>query len=241
MLPICLDNACKVMPALQGLDKEYVGIMRMHKDVSDADVKAAAKKFVGKIKQTPPVRSAVARRERERTVHSFEILEINERDVLFKISCQAGTYVRVVCHQIGKLIGGANMTELRRTRVGRFGEDMCVRMEELTDAYKEWKDSGDESIRNFVLPVEAAVEHLPKIIIKDSSVFSVASGSPVYTGGVSRVSKNLKAGDLAAILTLKGELVALANAAMDGDQMQRKGLAAKVDRVIIDRAAYPKM
>src|SRR5688572_8153424 len=59
VLPITLDNACKVIPALQHLDKEYVGIMRAHKDVSLSEVRKAASNFIGKIKQTPPKRSAV--------------------------------------------------------------------------------------------------------------------------------------------------------------------------------------
>ncbi|MBI4174831.1 MAG: RNA-guided pseudouridylation complex pseudouridine synthase subunit Cbf5 [Candidatus Aenigmarchaeota archaeon] len=238
MLPICLDNATKIMPALQGLDKEYVGIMHIHQDVDEKQITDAAKKFVGKIKQTPPVRSAVARKERERTVHSFEILEVDGRDVLFRISCQAGTYVRVVCHQLGKLIGGANMTELRRTKVGHFDEKSAVRIQDVADAYHDWKESQDDRIRDFVLPVEKAVEHLKKIIVKDSSVFSVASGSPLYSTGVSRVQKDISADEMVCIFTLKGELVGLGTSRMTSDQMQRKGIAAKVDRVIIDKAAY---
>lgn len=242
VLPICLDNATKVMPALQGLDKEYVGVMRLHKDTSIGDVKAAAKKFVGKIKQTPPVRSAVARKERERIVYSFGILEIEGRDVLFRIACEAGTYVRLVCHQIGKQIGGANMTELRRTKVGRFGENMAVRMEDLADSYHDWKENGDEHIRDLVLPVESAVEHLKKIIVKDSAVFSVARGSPLYSTGISRMQKEISSEDMIAILTLKGELVALGIAGMNSEDIARKkGIAAKVDRVIIDKSVYPKM
>ena len=238
VLPVCVDNATKVMPALQGLDKEYVGVMRLHKDLPLEDVKAAAKRFVGKIKQMPPVRSAVARRERERTVYSFDILEVDGRDVLFRISCQAGTYVRVVCHQIGMRIGGANMTELRRTKVGPFDESRCTRIEDLSDAYVEWKKSGSEEIRNIVLPVEEAVEHIKKIIIKDSSVFSVASGSPLYSTGISRMEKEIAEGETVVILTLRGELVALGTATTTSDGMMRKGLAAKVDRVILDKSGY---
>lgn len=238
VLPICLDNATKIMPALQGLDKEYVCIMHLHKDVSEKEIIGAAKKFVGKIKQTPPVRSAVARKERERTVHSFDILEIDGRDVLFRISCQAGTYVRVVCHQLGKLIGGANMTELRRTKVAHFGEEKCVRIQDIADAYHDWKESGSDKIRDYVLPVEKAVEHLKKIIVKDSAVFSVASGSPLYSTGASRVQKDIAAGEMVAIFTLKGELVGLGTAKMPSEQMQRKGIAAKIDRVLIDKAGY---
>ncbi len=242
ILPLALDRATKVMPALQGLDKEYVGVMRLHKDVARSELDKAAKKFIGKIKQTPPVRSAVARKERERTVYSFDILEVKERDVLFRIKCQAGTYVRVVCHQMGREIGGANMTELRRTAAGRFDESFAVKMQDLTDAYHDWKERGDEHVRDLVLPVEAAVEHIPKIIIKDSAVFAVASGSPLYTGGVSKLSKGIKTGELVAVITLKGELVALAKSAMTSDDMSRKkGLAAKTDSVIMQRDVYPKM
>jgi len=237
-LPICLDNATKIMPALQGLDKEYVGIMHIHQDVDEQAIHAAAKKFVGKIKQTPPVRSAVVRKERERTVHSFDVLEIGGRDVLFRIACEAGTYVRVVCHQIGKLIGGANMTELRRTRVGPFGEEKCIKIQDIADSYAEWKENSSDKIRDFVLPVEEAVEHIKKIIIKDSSVFSVASGSPLYSTGISRLEKNIAAEEMVAIFTLKGELVALGTARMDSEQMRKKGMAAKIDRVIIDKAPY---
>ena len=241
VLPVCLDNATKVMPALQGLDKEYVGVMRLHKDVGEKELRSAASKFVGKIKQTPPVRSAVARRERERNIYSFDILEINGRDVLFRINCQAGTYVRVVCHQLGKLTGGANMTELRRTKVGAFSEEKLVRIQDIADAYHDWKESGDERIRELVLPVEEAVEHIKKIIIKDSAVFSTASGSPLYSTGISRLEKGITTGEMTAIFTLKGELVALGTAKTDSSQMQKKTLAAKVDRVVIDKNAYPKM
>jgi len=242
VLPIALENACKAMPALQKQDKEYVGVMQLHKDVDDNELKAVVNKFLGTIKQRPPVRSAVARKMRERNVYSFDVIEKDGRNVLFRISCEAGTYVRVICHQIGQLIGGAHMAELRRTKVGRFTEKDLVRMQDVADAYYEWEENKDEGIRDFILPVEAAVEHLGKIIIKDSAVFSVAAGSPVYSVGVSKLSKGIRIGDLVAVLTLKGELVALAKANMNSEEMiKKRGLAAKTDRVVIDRRIYPRM
>jgi H/ACA ribonucleoprotein complex subunit 4 len=187
------------------------------------------------------VRSAVARRIRTRRIYAFDILERSGRDVLFRMACEAGTYVRVACHEIGRDVGGANMKELRRTKAGAFTEEHCVKMQDLVDAYYYWKNNGDERIRDYVLPVEAGIEHTPKIIVKDSAVFSIASGSAVYTGGISKASKSIAAGQLVAVLTLHGELVALAQAAMTAeDMMKKKGLAAKTDRVVIDKALYPK-
>ena len=237
-----LENAVKVVPALQKQDKEYVGIMKLHKDVDDAKLSAIVKKFTGQIRQMPPVRSAVARKERTRKVHYFEILEKDNRDVLFRIGCEAGTYVRVICHDIGKQAGGAHMAELRRTKAGRFGEKQAAKMQDIVDAYAEWKESGSEKIRDFVLPVEEAVEHVKKIIVKDSAVYSVSQGSPLYSQGISRIQKGIEKEELVAVMTLKGELVSLSKAAMTSEEMMnKKSVAAKTDRVIIEKGIYPKM
>lgn len=239
VLQITLENACKVIPALQHLDKTYVGVMHLHKEVSDKELNQAIKKFVGEITQLPPRRSAVARRERQRKVYSLDILDRKDKDVAFKVECEAGTYIRKLVSDLGKLIGGAHMSELRRIRVGRFDESNSVRIQDLVDAYEFWKESGDETIRELVLPVEAAIEHLGKIIVKDSAVPAVVNGSPLYTQGICMVQKGIKKGDTIAILTLKGELVALAKANMSSEEMLGKGLAAKTDRVIMGKGIYP--
>lgn len=242
VLPVALENACKVMPALQHMPKEYVGIMYLHKETSLGKLEEAAKDFVGAIKQTPPLRSAVARKERTRKVYSFSILEKIGKNAVFRISCEAGTYVRMICHDLGRKIGGAHMKELRRTAAGRFTEENSVRMQDLADSYRFWKENGDEKIRDCILPVEAAVEHLGKIIVKDSSVHSVANGSPLYSQGISRLQKSIEKDGLVALLTLKGELIALGKANASGDEIAaRRILAAKIDRVIMDRGAYPKI
>ncbi len=238
VLPITLENACKVIPALQHLDKTYVGVMRLHKEVDGEKLNDAISKFTGEITQLPPRRSAVARRERKRKVYSFGILDRKERNVAFRIECEAGTYVRKLVSDIGRLVGGAHMTELRRTAVGRFDESGAVRMQDLVDAYEFWKQNNDEAIRKFVLPVEEAVAHLGKIIIKDSAVAAVVNGSPLYTQGICMAQKGIKKGGLVAVMTLKGELAALAVAGMDAEEMRGKGLAAKIDRVIMEKGVY---
>jgi len=241
VLPVLLENACKVMPALQKQDKEYTGIMNLHRDVDDEALSRAIGSIVGKINQTPPVRSAVARKERKRTVYFFRVLERNGREVLFKIRCEAGTYVRTICHEIGRQIGGAHMSELRRTAAGRFTERNAVKMQDLVDAYEEWKQNGSEEIREFVLPVEESVEHLKKAIVKDSAVFSISQGSPLYAQGIARIQKGIAAGDLVVIMTLRGELVALGNAACSSEEaLASKGIAIKTDKVIIEKGIYIK-
>ena len=60
---------------------------------------------------------------RIRKVHSIDILEIDGRNVLFQVDCDAGTYIRTLCVDIGEALGvGANMEALRRTRSGAMTE-----------------------------------------------------------------------------------------------------------------------
>ena len=67
VLVVALENATKVMPVLMGLDKEYEGILYLHKDVNKKTLeKTISKHFIGEITQTPPVKSRVARRPRKR-------------------------------------------------------------------------------------------------------------------------------------------------------------------------------
>ncbi len=241
VLPIMLENACKIMPALQKLDKEYVGVMHLHKDVSDSELEKAVKKFTGEIRQTPPKRSAVARRERMRRVHSFELLDRQGRDAVFRVNCQAGTYIRKLIDDLGKKIGGAHMAELRRTKVGRFNESNAVRIQDVVDAYEFWRENQDEDIRKYILPVEAAIEHLGKVIVKDSAVAAISNGSPLYTAGICKIETGIEKDSLVALLTLKGELIALANSDMASEEMlHRRGIAAKTDKVIMDKGIYPK-
>ena len=71
--------------------------MHLHKIVPLHKINQTAKEFTGKIKQMPPIKSAVKRQLRTREIYYFNILEINDKDVLFKIGCEAGTYIRKLC------------------------------------------------------------------------------------------------------------------------------------------------
>ena len=137
------------------------------------------------------------------------------------------------------------MQELRRTRSGPFKEDeTLVTLHDLKDAYDTWIEEGDEKpLRKVILPVEAAVAHLPKIVIRDSAVDAICHGADLAAPGVLRLETGIKRNSLVAIMTQKGELVALGEAKMTSKQILEadKGIVAKTVRVIMDRGTYPKM
>ena len=180
VLPIALGNSVKAMSVLMGLDKEYVGVMHLHKEISEEMLREHVLKFIGKIIQTPPAKSAVARRPREREIKYFDILEIDGKNVLFKVGCEAGTYIRKLCDQIGNSLGfGAHMAELRRMKAGNFIEEQSHSLMEVRDNYEFWKEGNEKHLKNILIPIEHSLPNVKKIFVKDSAVNNICNGSPV--------------------------------------------------------------
>jgi H/ACA ribonucleoprotein complex subunit 4 len=93
-----------------------------------------------------------------------------------------------------------------------------------------------------IRPMESAVSHLPRILLRDSAVDAVCSGAYLAVPGITSVDSNLTKGDIVALFTLKGELVALAKAEMSTEEILKAstGLAATPVRIMIKIGTYPK-
>lgn len=144
ILPVLTGDATRVVEFLLTAGKEYVCLMRTHEQVPRRRIMEVCEEFVGEIYQRPPLKSSVARNLRTRKIYYLDILEIEGQRVLMKVGCEAGTYIRKLCYDIGLALGcGANMEELRRTKAGPFAEDeSLVTLHKLKDAYEIWKESG---------------------------------------------------------------------------------------------------
>lgn len=242
VLPVALGRATKIVQALLTAGKEYVAIMHLHKEVDENILREIiSRNFIGKIQQMPPLKSSVKRQLRTREVYYFDILEIDGKDVLFKVGTEAGTYIRKLIHDIGqKLKTGAHMAELRRTKVASFDESTLFTLHELTDAYYLWKEeNNDKFIRKAIQPVENGAKHLPKIWIFDTTVESLCHGVDLKVPGISKVNGNISKESIVAIMTLKDELVALGTAKMGSNEMLgEKGIAVQTDKVFMQPGVY---
>ena len=136
-LLIVLINKATRIASILNLDKTYVGVGKLHKDVSLKELREKSKNFIGKIKQLPPKRSSVKRVEREREIYEFKILQKKGRYFLFRVKCEAGTYVRKLIHDFGLDIGGAHMLELRRIAIGKIKEDKAITLYQLEEKRKD--------------------------------------------------------------------------------------------------------
>ncbi|MEM0331377.1 MAG: RNA-guided pseudouridylation complex pseudouridine synthase subunit Cbf5, partial [Archaeoglobaceae archaeon] len=223
--------------------KEYVCLMRLHGDVKKSEIERVMKLFIGRIYQKPPLKSAVKKRLRIREIYKIDVLEIEGRDVLFKVETESGTYIRKLCRDIGEVLGvGAHMQELRRTKTGNLTEDLCVTLQDLLDAYIFWKEEREEKyLREIIKPMELAVADLPKIVVKDTAVDAICHGADLSVKGIAYIEKNVQANKIVAIFTLKNELVAIGRALFDAEDMLKmnKGIAVDVQRVVMERGIYP--
>lgn len=246
ILPTGIGNATKAMQALLPAGKEYVCVLELHHSSPEEEIRRVIEEFVGKIYQKPPLRSSVKRVLRVREIYYNQIIEIKGRLVLFRVGCEAGTYVRKLCFDIGEALGvGGHMRELRRTRVGAFREDIHLcSLYDLKDAYIFWKEDGDDKLlRRYLLPVEFALSHLPFIQIRDSAVDAICHGADLAATGVISLNTGIVKGDLILIKTMKGEAVALAKSNEISERIAKakSGIVATSERVLMVRGRYPQM
>jgi H/ACA ribonucleoprotein complex subunit 4 len=239
-----LERATKVVQSWLPAGKEYVCVMRLHKEIAHEKIEAICKEFTGRLYQRPPLRSSVKRRLRIRRVYYNDVLEIVGKDVLIRVGCEAGFYMRKLVHDIGEVLGiGAHMLELRRTRAGPFKEDeTLVTLLEVNDAYQYWKEDGEERyLRKVIQPVEEGLVHLPKLVIRDSAVDAICHGAKLTAPGVLKLSDNIRPSTTTVILTQKGEAVAIAEATMLSKEILGidHGVVANTKKVIMPRSTYP--
>lgn len=167
-------------------------------DLDDEQIKKAVTHFLGAIEQTPPIYSALkvkgkklyeyARqgkkvdiKSRCITIHTIDVLKIQDQRVLFDVKCSKGTYIRTLCHDIGALLGcGAAMSALQRTASGRFEIEDSVTIEALDQL------SPDQ----YLFPMDYPLNHLGKIDITDEKSFEKAGNGCLLNKNDFSIQKN---------------------------------------------------
>ena len=247
LLPIGLGEGTKALSVLLLGPKEYYALARIHSHISEERINSVIGEFVGDIYQRPPQRSSVKRETRVRTLFEFDKMEQNDRLVLMRILCQAGTYIRKIVYDIGEVLGpGATMVELRRTKVSNFSEseEALTKLHDLADAYQLYKEKREDAkLRRLIKPIEHSLEGIRAVVIRDTAVDALCHGAQLAVPGVVAVPANLKPDELVGVYTLKGEIVGLAQATLTTTEIESstKGLAFSMKRIIMKPGTYPKV
>ena len=165
--------------------------------VTEESLLAAMAALTGTIEQVPPMYSALkvdgqplykrarAGEEVERASRSVTIREFGlhafapgpRAEVKVQVLCSKGTYVRTLAEDLGAALGvPAHVSVLRRCQSGPFALEQCVTPEQLTAA-REQGTEGD--LDPFLLPIEACLPHLPRLVISEAATFYIRQGQPV--------------------------------------------------------------
>ncbi len=242
ILVVMLGRAVRLAPWLLQSEKEYICLMKLHGEVEPEELTRVQREFTGKIYQRPPRRSAVKRNLRIRTIHAIDILDLEGRQVLMRIQCDAGTYIRSLCHHMGFALGvGAHLQELRRTRSGTFREGEGHTLQEIRMAVEAAQKGDPLLLQSLILPPSSAVQDLPRVVIGDRAVDAVCHGAALARAGV-REHSAFRKNDMVALLTEKGELVGLGVALADAGMIVSlsSGLVVAPRVIIMERGTYPR-
>jgi H/ACA ribonucleoprotein complex subunit 4 len=237
VLPIGIGKGVKVLSLMSKAGKVYEGRMHIHSAVTKEQVLDAFAKFTGKIEQLPPRISAVARRLRTREIYWLTLKKFKGKDADFEVGCEAGTYIRKLCHDMGEYLKtGGHMAELRRLQAGPFKIKDSVTLEQVQKNYDKYlKTKKDAYIRKIILPLEKGAEHLPKVYVDAEVTERIKHGSPVFTPGVLAYTSDLQKDKEVAVFDTNSNLLAIGIAQLDAGEMEnaQKGMAVKTDVVLI--------
>lgn len=172
VLLILLGEARKLAPFFEKMDKTYLGVMHLHKEVKREELENALQKFKGEIIQLPPRRSRVKRVPRKRKIYKLEIKKIENKDVTLLVECEHGTYIRKLFWDIGQELGvGAHMKYLRRIAVNGFKEEEAVSLEELEKGKEKYLIENEEIVARL---------NIRKIILGRETEKRIRNGAPIF-------------------------------------------------------------
>jgi tRNA pseudouridine55 synthase len=243
VLLVLLGEATKVSSLLLGRPKTYAATVVFGRatDTDDATgrtvresavpavdragLDAALDRFRGTFEQVPPAFSAIkqdgrplyerARRgeavtvkPRTVTVYELALTDWTAPRAELNLTVSAGTYIRSIARDIGESLGSAATLErLERTRIGKFALDAAVALEDLTD----------ESARRALIPVEDALDWLPRVEVDPDAARDLALGRRIPLPAIRHSEFDIRN---SPVLCLSPDRRFLALARVEGDKLQ---------------------
>jgi len=232
VLPVCLGEATKISRFLMDKDKEYRARMKLGErtdtldaegtvtqtrqvpDLSMHDIEQAAKEFIGRIVQIPPMYSAIKHKGRplyalarkgltvERTsrpvdIYALTVTRVDLPYIDLSISCSKGTYIRSLCDDLGERLGTlAHLTSLVRTRTGIFSIERAAGFDRLS------VDMENLGTRPYIYTIDEALSEIKEVYVNENDYKRARNGMPI-------TAENLHESDTQPFVRLKspaGEL-----------------------------------
>src|SRR5574341_1370946 len=157
--------------------------------VTEEGIKQTVDSLVGEISQTPPVYSAIKYKgkklyeyaragveikpeKRKVSIKRMEIIDLNLPEILLRISCSKGTYIRSIANEMGEKLGcGAVLAALSRTKVGRYGLEQALTLQQIEEICRQKK------ISDSIIPISEILKDFPRVQVKKEYVEKVKNGA----------------------------------------------------------------
>ena len=265
VLTVCIGRATRIAQYTNEFDKEYKVVMRLgiSTDTQDAtgrviretqEVKISRekieedfRKFKGKIRQIPPMYSAVkvkgvplyrharkgkevTREPREVNITEIKLLEYSGEFVKFDVTCSKGTYIRTLCADIGDFLGvGAHMFSLERTRSGEFSIKDAITLEDAEGL--NLAGNLEPRLRR----LEQMTGWMPSVIINNHGYSLVKDGRVLDRESIDGIKGDFCADDTVAVMDNSGVLNAIGKAICSSNEVRcgSNEKILKIDRVLI--------
>ena len=216
--------------------------------ITEKQVREALAGFQGEQQQTPPMYSAkkqngvplyklarngitTDRKPVTLQIYSIDFLKKEDNQVIFRVKCSAGTYIRTLCHDVGESLGcGAHMSELVREQVGQFDMQSSLTIEELSQAQE------DGTLSQKLLETETVLDFLPEIKVAPDYVATIAHGKPLTKSVVLETPERFQPGMNFRVTGENGRIVAIVDPVVDEEGFQKldpRDTAFKLKRVLV--------
>ncbi len=167
--------------------------------ITEEALHAAIARFRGVQKQLPPMYSAVKvggkplykaaragqtidRAERTISIYHLDIVAREGRDVILRVICSKGTYIRTLCADIGQTLGvGGHLLALERRRVGPLPLEQALTINEVAQCVQEG------TLQQSLLSLDHLLDQLPALVVTNEQVPYVLHGVPVSPAGVGQL------------------------------------------------------
>lgn len=211
LLPICLGEATKFAQYVTDADKTYIATIKLGTTTTTGDAEGeilntspvnvtpsqfntACQQFIGEISQIPPMYSALKHEGKALYTYAREGVDIARQARLISIKnivvdrflvdtaqiticCSKGTYIRTLAEDIGATLGcGAHLIGLRRTETAGYLLSDAITIEQIENLNLDER-------AGLLLPVDSAIESLPKVILNADAAYYVMQGQPVWQAG----------------------------------------------------------
>lgn len=250
LLPLCFGEATKFSHYLLDADKSYRALVQLGAttttgdaegevlvsrpvDVTEAQIKKVLHDFIGDIKQTPPMYSAlkhqgkalyeyardgvdIERAARDVTIYQIDFHGFQNHQLDMTVACSKGTYIRTLAEDIGTALGcGAHLAGLRRLTAGHFKLEDAITVEAFEAMTLEQRDA-------CLLPPDATIATLPMVTIDADSEFYLLRGQSVWKA-------NLNIQGSFRVYNEHGVFLGLGEQAPDGKIAPKRLLKSKIN------------